>query len=237
MSYRALDPQAIIATAARLSARIRERFPESGLSKVAGEVLAVAEETSAKIEAIRRPRPAQRLWIWAVLALGAAMLVAMVVSMPATSSRLELFPLLQIVESAVNDVVFLGIAVVFLFSLEARKQRAAALRALHQLRSLAHVIDMHQLTKDPEHLLSPEAATASSPRHDLDAFGLSRYLDYCSELLSILSKIAALYAQDLDDSEVLAAVNDIQGLATGLSSKIWQKIVILDNLRERGGHG
>ena len=237
MSYRALDPQAIIATAARLSARIRERFPDSGLSKVAGEVLAVAEETSAKIEAIRRPRPAQRLWIRAVLALGAAMLVAMVASMPATSSRLELFPLLQIVESAVNDVVFLGIAVVFLFSLEARKQRAAALRALHQLRSLAHVIDMHQLTKDPEHLLSPEAATASSPRHDLDAFGLSRYLDYCSELLSILSKIAALYAQDLDDSEVLAAVNDIQGLATGLSSKIWQKIVILDNLRERSGRG
>ena len=237
MSYRALDPQAIIDTATRLRARIAERFPASGLSKVAGEVLAVAQDTSADIAAVRRPRPAQRLWIWAVLALGAAMLVAMVASMPATSSRLELFPLLQIVESAVNDVVFLGIAVVFLFSLEARKQRRAALRALHQLRSLAHVIDMHQLTKDPEHLLSPDTATASSPRHDLDVFGLSRYLDYCSELLSLLSKIAALYAQDVDDREVLAAVNDIQGLTNGLSSKIWQKIVILDNLRERGGHG
>jgi len=68
------------------------------------------------------------------------------------SSDLELFPLLQIAESAVNDLIFLGVAVFFLSSLEARVKRHEALRALHQLRSLAHVIDMHQLTKDPEQL-------------------------------------------------------------------------------------
>lgn len=234
MSYRALDSAAIVATAERLSARIGERFPDSGLSKVAREVLAVTRETDDRIATIRRPRASNRLWVWATIALGAALIVALVASLPATSGEIELFPLLQIVESGINDVVFLGIAVVFLLSLEARKQRRDALRALHQLRSLAHVIDMHQLTKDPDHLLSPDTATASSPRRELDRFGLSRYLDYCSELLSILSKVAALYAQDLDDREVLAAVNDIQTLTAGLSSKIWQKLVILDNLRARG---
>lgn len=234
MSYRALDSAAIVSTAERLSARIGERFPDSGLSKVAREVLAVTRETGDRIAVIRRPRASNRLWVWATIALGAALIVALVASLPATSGELELFPLLQIIESAINDVVFLGIAVVFLLSLEARKQRRDALRALHQLRSLAHVIDMHQLTKDPDQLLSPETATASSPRRELDRFGLSRYLDYCSELLSILSKVAALYAQDLDDREVLAAVNDIQTLTAGLSSKIWQKLVILDNLRARG---
>ena len=35
--------------------------------------------------------------------------------------------------------------------------------------------------------------------------------------------------QYLDDPQVLGAVNDIQGLTTGLSSNIWQKIVLIDN--------
>ena len=49
---------AIIATCARLNARIEERFHGAGLSKVAQEVLSVARETTANIERIRRPRRA-----------------------------------------------------------------------------------------------------------------------------------------------------------------------------------
>lgn len=64
----------------------------------------------------------------------------------------------------------------------------------------------------------------------MSRFGLARYLDYCSEMLSITNKVAALYVQYLDDAVVLSAVNNIQSLATGLSAKIWQKIVILDTL-------
>ena len=41
-----------------------------------------------------------------------------------------------------------------------------ALKALHELRSLIHVIDMHQLTKDPERLLSEHSRTDSSPAAD-----------------------------------------------------------------------
>jgi hypothetical protein len=54
-----------------------------------------------------------------------------------------------------------------------------------------------------------------------------RYLDYCSELLSLTSKVAALYVQHLNDAVVLAAVNDIESLAASLSHKIWQKIMII----------
>ena len=43
----------------------------------------------------------------------------------------------------------------FLFSLEGRLKRRTALRMLHRLRSIAHVVDMHQLTKDPENVLRP----------------------------------------------------------------------------------
>jgi hypothetical protein len=234
MTYRALDADAIIATCTRLNARIDERFRGSGLSKVAQEVLAVARETTANIDRIRRPRRSIRYLVGGLIVLMLAIIVGLAVSVPMPSSKIELFPLLQIAESAVNDLIFLGVAVFFLSSLEARVKRHEALQALHQLRSLAHVIDMHQLTKDPEQLLSPAMSTASSPQRSLSRFELGRYLDYCTEMLAILSKLAALYVQDFDDPQVLGAVNDIQGLTTGLSSNIWQKIVILDNLRIRG---
>ncbi len=112
------------------------------------------------------------------------------------------------------------------------------MRALHQLRSIAHVIDMHQLTKDPEQLLSNGTDTSSSPKRTLSRFELARYLDYCSEMLSIVSKIAALHLQYLDDGLVLDAANDIQNLTSALSSKIWQKIMIIDGVgsSSREGH-
>jgi hypothetical protein len=57
---------------------------------------------------------------------------------------------------------------------------------------------------------------------------LARYLDYCSELLSLDSKVAALFVQELNDQHVLAAVDEVSGLTNGLSQKIWQKLTILE---------
>jgi hypothetical protein len=61
----------------------------------------------------------------------------------------------------------------------------------------------------------------------LTSVELARYLDYCSELLALVSKLAALHAQHLRDPVVLNAVNDVEELAAGLSQKIWQKIIVL----------
>ena len=54
------------------------------------------------------------------------------------------------------------------------------------------------------------------------------YLDYCSEMLSLIGKLAAQYVQKFDDPVVLAAVNEVEAPTTGLSGKIWQKIMILN---------
>jgi hypothetical protein len=85
---------------------------------------------------------------------------------------------------------------------------------------------MHQLPKDP---LPREAATDTSftPVRELTRFELTRYFSYCSELLSLVSKIAALYVRDLNDSDAIGAVDEIEELCTGLSRKIWQKIDVL----------
>ncbi len=83
----------------------------------------------------------------------------------------------------------------FLISLETRFKRRRALSAIHELRAVAHVVDMHQLTKDPERLLPDWVPSEHSPKMSLNAFELGRYLDYCNELLSLIGKLAAVYVQ------------------------------------------
>jgi hypothetical protein len=228
--YRSLDPGLIVATAATLRQRIAERFPDSGLSRVAGELQLVAQETSARIAALRRPRWGLRLatGLIIVLMLLVAGLAVSRLSLPVSLTATGEF--VQVLESAINDAVFMGIAIAFLVTIEARLRRRRALKALHELRSLVHIVDMHQLTKDPDSAIGDRADTPSSPARRLTPFELGRYLDYCSELLSVTSKVAALYAQQLEDPVVLSAVNEVETLTTGLSAKIWQKLVILGNL-------
>jgi hypothetical protein len=131
----------------------------------------------------------------------------------------------------VNLLIVVGAAVLFLTTLEGRWKRTAALADLYQLRSIVHVIDMHQLTKDPGAALHPADDTASSPRRIRNAQELVRYLDYCSEMLSLSSKVAALYAQSTTDAQVIDAVNELERLTTNLSQKIWQKINIVERSR------
>jgi hypothetical protein len=228
--YRRLDPSRIADTARRLERRIAERFPDSGLSRVAGELVTVCQRAWDDQDWFRRPHLGLRIGVGLCIVLLLVVVAATLMVLlprPAGSSVAEL---LQLIEAAVNDLVFIGIAIYFLATLEIRRKRRRALKAIHELRSMAHIIDMHQLTKDPERLMNPGLGpdTPSSPERVMSAFQLSRYLDYSSEMLSLLSKSAALYVQDFDDPVTLSAVNEVETLTAGLSRKIWQKIMILD---------
>ena len=89
---------------------------------------------------------------------------------------------------------------------------------------------MHQLTKDPSAAVSVGGKTPSSPVRTLTPYELSRYLDYCSEMMSLTAKVAVLFAQSLPDTVVTEAVSDIERIAAGMSQKVWQKIMMLDAL-------
>ena len=132
-----------------------------------------------------------------------------------------------LIESVVNELVFAAIAVLFLWAMPERLERRALLRLLHRLRSLAHVIDMHQLSKDPEQVSPTYVPTAESARHGLDADQMYHYLNYCSEMLSLTAKTAALCAEHSTDGVVLETISTIETLTTELSNKIWQKISLL----------
>lgn len=226
--YRSLNSQYLVETIERLGQRIEERFPESSLNRIAKELRHVATETVVLTERLRRP-----YWLLRIAVVVAIVLLIASIAMALSWVRFlaveeRLSDLLQGVDAAVNEVIVFSLAVFFLVSVETRLKRNQVLRALHELRSLCHVIDMHQLTKDPQTLLTGGPQTASSPQRLLTPFQLARYLDYCSELLSLTSKLAALHVEHLRDPVVLEAVNDVESLAGGLSQKIWQKIAVLE---------
>lgn len=225
--YRHLNADHIIQTISLLRTRIEERFPSSGLSKVVGELQRIGDESVERSAWMQKPNLALRLGIWSMVALLLAVVVTGLVSLQVSTKVQTFVELVQMIESGINDLVFIGLAIFFLSSLEVRVKRKRALAAIHELRSLAHIIDMHQLTKDPERILVHGPDTKSSPKRTMTNFELVRYLDYSSEMLSLIGKLAALYGERFDDPVALAAVDEIESLTTGLSRKIWQKIMIV----------
>ena len=224
--YRKLDPQKTISTLKTLANRINERFPGASLNGVCKEVAAIAEETCGRIAWVSRPYKAIRLAVLLVIIAAGSLGWFLIRRVRIQADGFSIEEL----EAGTNAVVLTGAALFFLFSLESRLKRTRILQGIDELRAVSHVIDMHQLTKDPSQLLaSVSNRTKSSPQRTLTAFQLTRYLDYCSELLSLIGKLAALYAQSTSDSVVLQAVNDIETLTNGISRKIWQKIMILDD--------
>ena len=224
--YRSLDSEKIVGTIGTLCQRIDERFPNSGLGNVCRELLTIAGESQERSAWIAKTQWPLRIITWILLIIMASGLAVILTHAAWPSGGFEVVGLVQGLEAALNITILLGAAALFLATVEVRIKRKRALKAIHELRALAHVIDMHQLTKDPERLRARE--TASSPKRTLSGSELIRYLDYCSEMLSLIGKIAALYVQKFDDPVALVAVNEVEELTTGLSRKIWQKIMILN---------
>lgn len=228
--YRTLDPDKIVTTLGKLEQRIAARFPGAGLARVAAELTAVAAESKARAERLARPNWRLRILVSAVVVSGFAVAAWVASALLQNRTDSDLYGQLQGIDAFFNIALLAGAAILFLTTTEARLKRQAALADLHVLRSIVHVIDMHQLTKDPSPMMQGASDTAMSPKRTLTAFELTRYLDYCSELLSLTAKVAALYAQSSIDPVVIEAVNDLERLTANLSQKIWQKITIVERL-------
>ncbi len=237
-SITTLDASKIVRTIDLLLNRIEERFPKSGLLAISNELKLLGEKATAEAELFGKPI----LWIRGCVGFLLVLIFLVLASVVVTAfdkvtalSNASLMDWMFALEAGTNELVFIGFMVIFLIGLERRVKRNRALKAIHKLRSIAHVIDMHQLTKDPSRYSSGAISTASSPKRELTLAQLMRYLNYCSELLSLNGKIAALYIQRFDDAVALASASELETLLTGLCQKIWQKIVIAEDLTEKLG--
>ena len=229
-----LDSAKIVETIERLHARISDRFPDSGLARVCAELCETAKAAAARADALARPYYGLRCLALVAIVIGIAAQIyaAEIIDWWHLIHHADPTALTQALDAAVNLLILAFGAIWFVLTLEQRLKRRRVLRQLYEFRALAHVIDMHQLTKDPTVLLAG-AATPSSPQRRMSEFELSRYLDYCTEMLALIAKLAALYAGRIPDDAVIAAVSEVEELTSDLGRKIWQKIMIISQLDER----
>lgn len=227
-----LQPERIIKTISVLEKRIADRFPESGLRNTCADFLEVAEKSKTKIAWITKPNITLRLFSYLIILIGLGGIIFGISSVELKIHDTTLANIIALSEAVFNDIILLGAAIFFLVGMESRQKRKRALEMLNELRVTAHVIDMLQLTKDPSLINSNLMATVNSPKRSLTKFEMERYLDYSSELASLIAKVGALYSQSLPDEVVVRSVNEIEILCTGLSRKIWQKIMILNQIEE-----
>lgn len=235
MKYEGLRADRVLATLEKLQERIAERFPNSGLTKVCAEVIATGYWSSGEAARLSQPHWFWRIVLVLVIAGGIAAQLAAARLLHFQGFNANASELVQGLDAAVNLLILFGGAIWFLITLEERFKRRRVLDGLHRLRSLAHVVDMHQLTKDPTILLSPHPPTKASPQRSMTRFELTRYLDYSAEMLALIGKLAALYGEGMRDAVVIDAVNDVENLTANLGRKIWQKITIISALEEPGG--
>ncbi len=222
MSYKNLNIEKITEAIHILSLRINDRFPEAGLLKVCKELKELSIASKKNIERVNKPYIFFRIAFYLLILVAAAALYYTFFHIKADPELSNIANLITVSEALVSETAMIGASFYFLYKLEDLMKQKHILNALHELRIIAHIIDMHQLTKDPSYILSDK--TEHSPKRDLTKNDLSRYLDYCCEMLSLTSKVAANYANNNKDQVVLNTINDIENLSSSLSGKIWQKI-------------
>jgi len=234
-STRRLDADKVVQTLDQLQARIEARFPASGLGDVCADLARAGRTTEQRAQRLARPFVLLRATVLLIVvaAVAAEASVVLAIDWDAVMQN-GVVTLAQGLESAVNLVILSGGAAWFLLTLETRWKRRRVRTALNELRAFAHVVDMHQLTKDPTVVMGGAHPTNASPKRAMSEFELARYLDYCAEMLALISKLAALYGLRSLDSEIDQSVREIEGLTSDLGRKIWQKITILGELEERG---
>jgi hypothetical protein len=178
--YRTLNAEKIVATIDQLKLRIEERFPTASLSRVAAELSGIAGESRARVEKIEARNIPLRLGVGVMILAAIWLLSKILPFIDFTKTNADnIYTVLQGVEASMNILVLTGALLLFLATVEERLKRRRALTALHELRSIVHVIDMHQLTKDPSIVTGTLPPTAHSPLRTMTPAELVRYLDYC----------------------------------------------------------
>ncbi len=220
-----LKSEEIISTIEKLYLRISERFPDSDLSSVCAQMLTISKESDKIIQWISKPNYLMRIVVFLFFIFVGIILAYSIMQVEFEIPRVRFSEFVQLSEAVLNELVLIGAGIIFLLTFETRRKRKRVIIATNKLRCF--IIDAHQLTKDPDHIIKIHVVTQNSPRHSLNEYELGRYLDYCTEMLALVGKLGFLYVQSFNDPQANNAVNDLECLTTAMSRNIWQKIMIL----------
>jgi hypothetical protein len=226
--------------AATLEARIRARFPASSLLANASWLRVLIGLAPGETAAYRRRFALLRM-SFVLFSLAAVGLCGFgVYRLNLNYKPDSVVELAQLIESGINDAIFLALGAYFLFRLEPWIKRHRMMVFLGTLRDLVHVTQLLQMNKDPERVVRPRAAaTDSDGVAHLDsgkpadafsnAFLMGRYLDYCLDLLTLISATAAFVGRDISDKPLRDGIWELEELCSSISSKISNKTLMLFN--------
>ena len=212
-SYSHINIDHVVSTIDELHEHTLKHFPNRGIVKLSSEIRCFAQNQRCIIDKILRPIYYLRVGLFSIFTIGAALLSYWLYKI----YNQKIFFDAQTLEAFINIIIFVSAGTWFLLNLETRIKRNKILHQLNKLRSFGHILDMHQLTKDPYF----------EDEMNMNGKELIRYLDYCADYLSCCGKIAANYLEYSDDPVVINAVNDFESLTGQFNRKIWQKISIL----------
>lgn len=220
-----IDAVILKETIITLELKINENFPEASLKKKCHAMLDLLDETNKKIIEVEKPKILIRVLQVSIISL-AIFLIFLIFDITnfKTINPNEITLLNNVIaisDAFFNIIVVLLAGLYYLLNLELKKNRKIIIPTINKLRSFLHVIDMHQQTKN--------LINVDSSKEKISNQKLREYLEHSSKMISLVSKIAALYIQKFQDEDIITKVNEIENLSTGLTQKIWQKIIVLKN--------
>ncbi len=220
--YSKLNIDKIIEIVHTLSLRINDRFPDADLLNVCKELKGLAVKSKAENLKLQKPYILIRIAFIIMIVIASASIIYTISLLKFEDSIMRFANFITVSEAFISELVTIGFAFYFIYKLEDFIKEKKVLAALHELRTIAHVIDLHQLTKDA--VYTSVERTKNSPKREFTKAQLNRYLNYCCEMLSLTSKVAATYAFDNKNVLILNTVRDVETLTSNLSTKIWEKI-------------
>jgi hypothetical protein len=227
-----LKHQVIVDRIRILSFRIHDRFPKSSLKEHSFNFVQFSKDFKVKIDNSKKWSKMFLIWQGALILItvvcSAVLMVHLIEVLP--DSKLETLPILN----AFFNMSFIFFSCFyFLFTVDRWYSRKRISELLIELKNYIHVADMHQINKDPNHFHDEYISAENSPTKSLTKFELQRYLDYTHEFISLSSKLSCLILDKFhDDQEIISSVNEVDLLCNGISSKIWQKIIVLNSIEE-----
>src|SRR5258708_3864149 len=115
---RGLNAEFIVQTIVQLCDRVEERFPGSGLSKVAAELHTIGTQAVERAAGIARPNLPLRISMFILVVLLLSIMVATVLQLNISGRPQTWAEFIQGFDSALNAIVLIGGAILFLFTVE-----------------------------------------------------------------------------------------------------------------------
>lgn len=213
-----LDPDRLELKIREVAARTRRAFPDRGLPDRLDDLAEMARDAAALAEQVKGRSPLDFLLPAFVM-----LLLLGITGGIATTAHFRIDvpdSILDVVEpldAAVNLGILLLTFGFLIYRILVERRRSRLLAMVHRIRSLVHLLDMIQLTKNLEP--SEEAPLPLDDR--------IRYLDFCSQTASLAGKCAALLIANHPDPAVVSAVTEVEMVCAGIAQKIWAKIAVL----------